>query len=226
MKRLLARLVEATAVLEIESPAAAAPATCGPSATTQITMRSISLTVTVSAVDLRRLRRCVPREICYSYACSSVPPFDRYAVIPIARNVGQHVEGGSPAAAARCLNIAGTTRRSSAPTVSRRPVGSTLWKSAAFRLLAPGRLDVLVEERRRAVVGRHVVPLPALLVEPELSPSRTTKWATANPVNPRRVFLEPHQIRVAAHQRAAPFGCRAVRVQVAHIASRHQRARP
>ena len=32
--------------------------------------------------------------------------------------------------------------------------------------------------------------------------------------------------RAAAHQRAAPFGRSAVRVQVAHVASRHQRARP
>ena len=29
------------------------------------------------------------------------PPFDRYAVIPVARNVWQHVEGGNPAATAR-----------------------------------------------------------------------------------------------------------------------------
>ena len=43
---------------------------------------------------------------------------------------------------------------------------------------------------------------------------------------PRRVFLEPHQIRRAAHQRAAPFARGALRVQVAQVASRHQRARP
>ncbi len=52
--------------------------------------------------------------------------------IPVARNVWQHVEGGSPAAAARRLIIARTTRRSSARPVSRRPAGSTVWKSAAF----------------------------------------------------------------------------------------------
>ena len=39
---------------------------------------------------------------------------------------------GSPAAAARRLIIARTTHRSSARPVSRRPAGSTLWKSAAF----------------------------------------------------------------------------------------------
>ena len=60
------------------------------------------------------------------------PPFDRYAVIPVARNVWQHVEGGSFAAAARRLIIARTTRRCSARPVSRRPAGSTLWKSVAF----------------------------------------------------------------------------------------------
>ena len=47
------------------------------------------------------------------------PPFDRYAVIPVARNVWQHVEVGSPAAAARRLIIASTRRRSSARPVSR-----------------------------------------------------------------------------------------------------------
>ena len=41
-------------------------------------------------------------------------------MIPVARNVWQHVEGGSPAAAARRLIIARTTRRSSA-----RPVKGT-----------------------------------------------------------------------------------------------------
>ena len=67
------------------------------------------------------------------WACSRVPPFDRYAVIPVARNVWQHVEAGSsPAPAARRLIIARTTRRCSARPVSRRPAGSTLWKSVAF----------------------------------------------------------------------------------------------
>ena len=44
-------------------------------------------------------------------------PFDRYAVMPVARNVWQHVEAGRPAAAARRLIIASTTRR-----VSDRPL--------------------------------------------------------------------------------------------------------
>ena len=82
-----------------------------------------------------------------------VPPFDRYAVIPVARNVWQHVEGGSPAAAARRLIIPRTTRRYSTLPVTRRHAGSTLWNSAHLRLLEPGRLDVLVEGRRRPVVA-------------------------------------------------------------------------
>ena len=102
-------------------------------------------------------------------ACSRFPPFDRYAVIPVARNVWQHVEGGSPAAAARRLIIARTTRRSSA---SRRPAaGATLLEQRRPRLLELGRLDVGVEGRRRAVVGRDVVPLPALVVEPQPPPA-------------------------------------------------------
>ena len=83
---------------------------------------------------------------------------------------GRHVDGGSPAAAARRMSIARTTRRSSARPVSRRPAGSTLWKSAAFGSSSPGRLDVGIEAHRRTVVGRHVVPLSALLVEPEPAP--------------------------------------------------------
>ena len=48
-------------------------------------------------VELRRLRRRVPRRS--GCACSRVPPFDRYAVVPVARNVWQHVEDGGPAVA-------------------------------------------------------------------------------------------------------------------------------
>ena len=54
-----------------------------------------------------------------------VPPLDRYAVIPVARNVWQHVDAGSPAAAARRLIIASTARRVSGRPLS-RPARSTL----------------------------------------------------------------------------------------------------
>ena len=60
--------------------------------------------------------------------------------------------GGGRAAAARRLIIASTSRRSSARPVSRRPAGSTVWKSVTFRLLKPARLDVGVEGRGRPVV--------------------------------------------------------------------------
>ena len=71
------------------------------------------------------------------------------------------------AAAARRLIIASTSRRSSARPVSRRAFGSMVWKERHLRLLDPARLNVGVEGRYGPVVGRHVVPLPALLVEPE-----------------------------------------------------------
>ena len=64
------------------------------------------------------------RAICC--ACSRVPPFERYAVIPVARNVWQQVEGGRPAAAARRLIMASTTRRESGRPVSLSPARSTL----------------------------------------------------------------------------------------------------
>ena len=125
--------------------------------------------VRCAVVELRRLRRTRARRS--AARASRVPPFDRYAVIPVARNVWQHVEGGSSAAAARRLIIARTTRRCSARPVSRRPAGSTLWKSVAFGLLELGRLDVLVQCLRCPVVGRDVMPLSALLVEPEPPPA-------------------------------------------------------
>ena len=60
------------------------------------------------------------------------------------------------------------------------------------------------------------------------SPPATSERDHRNPVNPRRVFLEPHQIRGAAHQRAAPFGRGAVRVQCSPFPAgfRHPRGFP
>ena len=89
-------------------------------------MRSISSTVTVSAV--RSYSFVVVGDACPAIccACFSVPPFERYAVIPVARNVWQHVEAGSPAAAARRLIIASTTRRVNGRPVSLSPARSTL----------------------------------------------------------------------------------------------------
>ena len=72
-------------------------------------MRSISSTVTVSA---RPVFGDACPAICWAYW---VPSFDRYAVIPVARNVWQQVDGGSPAATARRLIMASTTRRVNGP---------------------------------------------------------------------------------------------------------------
>ena len=66
----------------------------------QITMRSVSSTVTVSAVRSQSfvvLGDACPAVCC---ACSRVLPFDGYAVIPVARKVWQQVDGGSAAPAA------------------------------------------------------------------------------------------------------------------------------
>ena len=62
-----------------------------------------------------------PRFAC---ACSKRPPFDRYAAVvpPIARNVWQHVKGGSPAAAARRSDRRSSARHRQPPARrGRRP---------------------------------------------------------------------------------------------------------
>ena len=89
-------------------------------------MRSISSSVTVSAVrsySFVVLGDAWPAICC---PCSSVPPFDRYAVRPVALNVCQHVDAGRPAAAARRLIIDSTTRRVSDRPLRQRPDRSTL----------------------------------------------------------------------------------------------------
>ena len=60
-----------------------------------------------------------------------VSPFERYAVIPVARNVWQQSEGGSPAAAAHCLIMVNTTRRVNGRPVSFSPARSTLWSGTS-----------------------------------------------------------------------------------------------
>ena len=78
-------------------------------------------------VELRRLRRRVPRD---PLGVLERPPVGQVAVIPVARNVWQHVVAGSPAATARRLIIASTARRPNGRPLS-RPARSTLWKSGA-----------------------------------------------------------------------------------------------
>ena len=89
-------------------------------------MRSISSTLIVPAV--RTWSFVVFGDACPTIccACSSVPPFDRYAVIHVARNVWQQVEGGRSAAAARRLIMAsvGAVNASNVPMrISTQPEG-------------------------------------------------------------------------------------------------------
>ena len=86
-------------------------------------------------VELRRLRGGVPGDLLRVF--ERPPHSTDTPVIPVARNVWQQVEGGISAAAARRLIIARTRRRESARPVSRRPAGSTLWKSAALASSSP-----------------------------------------------------------------------------------------
>ena len=113
-------------------------------------------------VQLRRLRRCVSRDL--------LRALERPSVRQVARNVWQHVEGGSPAAAARRLIIANTSRSSDRP-VSRRPAGSTVWKSAIFGSASPpASTHASRADAARWWAGTSV-PLPALLVEPQPAPA-------------------------------------------------------
>ena len=93
-------------------------------------------------------------------ACSRVPPFERYAVIPVARNVWQHVEGGSPSAAGpRDHRQHETPIEHPAPSAA-APPGPSSGRAARLRLLEPARFDAGAEGRSRSVVSRNVVPLP------------------------------------------------------------------
>ena len=88
--------------------------------------------------------------------------------MPVARNVWQHVVAGNPAAAARRLIIASTTRRPSGRPLSppARPVDALKQRRLRVVVDAAGgqiRLDRLLGP----VVRRHVVALAALLVQPQ-----------------------------------------------------------
>ena len=80
-------------------------------------------------VELRRLRRRVPRDV---LGVLEGPPVRQVRRDPRRPERVADVDDGSSACAARRLIIARTTRLCSARPVSRRPAGSTLWKSAAF----------------------------------------------------------------------------------------------
>ena len=99
-------------------------------------------------------------------------------MIPVARNVWQHVVAGSPAATARRLIIASTARRPSGrPLRPPRPVHALEERRPRVLEAAGGavRLDRLLGP----VVRRHVVPLPALLVQPQPPPRSTTRPSLA-----------------------------------------------
>jgi hypothetical protein len=66
-----------------------------------------------------------------TWAFSIAPPFSRYAVIPVARNVWQHVEEGSRASIARRFTIRSTSVRLIGFGVIFRCL-STLRKSSDF----------------------------------------------------------------------------------------------
>lgn len=102
----------------------------------KIPMRAILSSVITSAV--RSYSFVVFGDACPAIrcVCSSVRPFDRYAVTPVARNVWQHVDAGSPAAGARRLIIVSTGRGRSSRPLS-RPARSTLWKRGAFASSRP-----------------------------------------------------------------------------------------
>src|ERR1700730_6011053 len=97
----------------------------------QIAILSTSSSVISSPV--RSYSFVVRGDSCAAMSCafSIVPPFSRYAVIPVARNVWQHVDEGSPAPFARRFTIRSTSVRVIVFAVIRRRL-STLRKSGDF----------------------------------------------------------------------------------------------
>ena len=102
-------------------------------------------------VELRRLRRRVPRDL---LRVLERPPVRQVRRDPVARNVWQHVEGGrrtdpagpergrGPAAETRRLIIASTSRRSSAAARQPPPRQVAGLEERHLRLLEAARLDV------------------------------------------------------------------------------------
>ena len=137
-------------------------------------------------------------------ACSSVPPFDRYAVMPVARNVWQHVDAGSPAAAARRLDHGqhGPARERPRAQLA-RPVDAL--KQRRLRVLAAAGGEIRLDRLLGSVVRRHVVPLAALLVQPQPPPLPLPKVnpAAASPP-PRSPARSCTPARSAAPGPAAP----------------------
>ena len=118
-------------------------------------------------------------------ACSSVPPFDRYAVMPVARNVWQHVDAGSPAATVPPLDhrqhCPAPERTPAQPAQPARPVDAL--KQRRLRVVDTAGGQVHLDRLLGPVVRRHGVALAALLVQPQ-PPSRDDR---ARRHEPRRL---------------------------------------
>ena len=90
-----------------------------------------------------------------------------------ARNVWQHVEGGSSRRRGPPLDHRQDDPAQQRPSRQQAPRGIDALEERSLRLLELGPpRGKGVESRRRTVVGRDVVPLPALLVEPQPPPAR------------------------------------------------------
>ena len=132
----------------------------------QITIRSISSTVTLfrrPVVELRRLRRRVRRDL---LRVLKRPPGRE-----VCRDPGRPERVAARRGREPCRRGSPFDHRQHQPPIerpARQPAPRRIHalEERHLRLLEPVRLDVGVESRSRPVVGRDVVPLPALLVEP------------------------------------------------------------
>ena len=120
----------------------------------------------VPVVELRRLPGCVPGD---PAARARGTPWRSWSPTP--RNVWQHVEGGRPAAAARHLIMARTTRHVNARPVSLLRALSTLLKTAPPAFVERAEAAVGTEDRR-CPSGAPALSCrrPALLVGPRRCP--------------------------------------------------------
>ena len=104
-------------------------------------------------------------DACPAICCAlERPPFDRYAVVPVARNMWQHVEDGSPAAAPHRLIIArdhpplGRPARQPPPprihALEDRPTSSSPGRTVLAQLRLSVPYDRLLGQRRGVHAGR------------------------------------------------------------------------
>ena len=98
------------------------------------------------------------------WACSSVPPFDRYAVIPVARNVGLQRRGDAPAHRASSRPSRGAAATAGSPAGSSPASASPRPRNPCppFGLPAP-RLPVLPGAVAPSAPGQRNSPHPSRL---------------------------------------------------------------